>query len=53
MRLTEPSQPWNVFFEADPSHFPGGPVVKNPPSNGGDAVRSVGEEQRSHTLQSN
>ena len=31
--------------------FPGGPVVKNPPSNAGTQVQSLVRELRSHRLQ--
>ena len=30
--------------------FPGGPVVKNPPSSAGDAGSTLSQELRSHTL---
>ena len=33
--------------------FPGGPVVKNSPSNAGDTVQSLVGELRSHKLQDN
>ena len=33
--------------------FPGGPVVKNTPSNAGDSFRSLATELRSHTLWGN
>ena len=40
---------WNfLLYKLKMRDFPGGPVVKNPPSNAGDAVPSLVGELGSH-----